>query len=88
MQINDNKLKVKLHVQQFKPEDITVKIENNKLTICGKHEKKTDEGHSYFAQEFVQQYTIPEVIWKLLTYFDFDFSLAHSLSYAQSYLIL
>ena len=80
VQINDNKLKVKLHVQQFKPEDITVKIENNKLTICGKHEKKTDEGHSYFAQEFVQQYTIPEVIWKLLTYFDFSFSLAHSLS--------
>ena len=64
VQINDNKLKVKLHVQQFKPEDITVKIENNKLTICGKHEKKTDEGHSYFAQEFVQQYTIPEVILK------------------------
>ncbi|XP_022314563.2 heat shock protein hsp-16.2-like [Crassostrea virginica] len=62
VQINDNKLKVKLHVQQFKPEDITVKIENNKLTICGKHEKKTDEGHSYFAQEFVQQYTIPEGI--------------------------
>lgn len=58
-------------MQQFKPEDITVKIENNKLTICGKHEKKTDEGHSYFAQEFVQQYTIPEVIWKLLTYFAF-----------------
>lgn len=48
-------------MHQFKPEDITVKIDNNKLTISGKHEKKSDEGHSYFAQEFTQQYTIPEV---------------------------
>lgn len=62
VQIGENKLRVKLSVHQFKPEDIAVKIDNNKLTISGKHEKKSDEGHSYFAQEFTQQYTIPEGI--------------------------
>lgn len=71
MQIGENKLRVKLNVHQFKPEDISVKIDNNKLTICGKHEKKSEEGHSYFAQEFTQQYTIPEVWHSFVVLFYF-----------------
>ncbi|XP_061182190.1 alpha-crystallin B chain-like [Saccostrea echinata] len=62
VEISDKKLKIKLNVHQFKPEEINVKIQDNKLTITGKHEKKSEEGHSYFAQEFTQQYTIPQGI--------------------------
>lgn len=47
-------------VQQFKPEEITVKLTgDNVITIEGKHEERQDE-HGYISRHFIRKYTLPE----------------------------
>nr|AHE77375.1 small heat shock protein [Lissorhoptrus oryzophilus] len=55
-----DKFQANLDVQQFKPEEITVKITgDNVLTIEGKHEEKEDE-HGYISRHFVRRYVLPK----------------------------
>lgn len=51
-------LQVKLDVQQFAPEEITVKTVNNVVLVEGKHEEKQDE-HGYIQRHFVRKYVLP-----------------------------
>lgn len=51
---------VKLDVQNFTPDELDVKLVGNRLSVGGKHEKKTDE-HGYVAREFQREFEIPEV---------------------------
>lgn len=53
------KNKVKLDVQQFTPEEITVKTVNTTVVIEGKHEEKQDE-HGFVSRHFVRKYILPE----------------------------
>merc|ERR550519_138532 len=55
------KFAVNLDVPQFKPEELTVKVSDNILTIEAKHEEKEDD-HGYIARHFVRKYTIPSHI--------------------------
>ncbi|XP_018567915.1 protein lethal(2)essential for life-like [Anoplophora glabripennis] len=49
-----------LDVQQFKPEEITVKVTGeNTVTIEGKHEEKEDE-HGQIYRHFVRKYVLPK----------------------------
>jgi crystallin, alpha B len=58
--INDkDKFQVNLDVQQFTPEEITVKTVDNTVTIEGKHEEKQDE-HGYITRHFVRRYVLPK----------------------------
>lgn len=58
--INDkDKFQVNLDVQQFKPEEISVKTVDNTVTIEGKHEEKQDE-HGYITRHFVRRYVLPK----------------------------
>lgn len=51
---------VDLDVQQFAPEEITVKASgDNTITIEGKHEEKQDE-HGYISRHFVRKYVLPK----------------------------
>lgn len=57
---NDNKFEVSLDVQQFAPEEITVKASGkNTIVVEGKHEEKQDE-HGYISRQFVRRYVLPE----------------------------
>lgn len=48
-----------LDVQQFKPEEISVKVTgDNTITIEGKHEEKQDE-HGFISRHFVRKYILP-----------------------------
>uniref|UniRef100_H3A7X7 SHSP domain-containing protein n=2 Tax=Latimeria chalumnae TaxID=7897 RepID=H3A7X7_LATCH len=51
-----------LDVSQFSPEELSVKVAGEKVTVMGKHEKKTeDEGfHSYKYEEFRRDFELPE----------------------------
>merc|ERR1712080_761134 len=53
-----DKFAVNLDVPQFKPEELTVKVVDNVLTVEAKHEEKEDD-HGYIARHFVRKYTIP-----------------------------
>lgn len=55
-----NRFQANLDVQQFKPEEITVKLTgDNIVTIEGKHEEKQDE-HGYISRHFVRKYVLPK----------------------------
>uniref|UniRef100_A0A6V7KX60 SHSP domain-containing protein n=1 Tax=Bracon brevicornis TaxID=1563983 RepID=A0A6V7KX60_9HYME len=50
---------VSLDVQQFAPEEITVKVVDRTVTIEGKHDEKQDE-HGWISRQFSRRYLIPE----------------------------
>lgn len=57
---DSEKFQANLDVQQFKPEEITVKVTgDNQITIEGKHEEKSDE-HGQIYRHFVRKYVIPK----------------------------
>ncbi|XP_065212833.1 alpha-crystallin A chain-like [Planococcus citri] len=51
--------KVNLDVQQFKPEEITVKVADNYVVVEGKHEEKQDK-HGYVSRQFTRRYKLPD----------------------------
>nr|ART30113.1 heat shock protein 21.00 [Harmonia axyridis] len=58
--IDKDSFKANLDVQQFRPEEITVKSSgNNTITIEGKHEEKQDE-HGFISRQFVRKYVLPK----------------------------
>jgi len=48
-----------LDVQQFSPDEITVKTVDNHVVVEAKHEEKQDE-HGWISRQFVRKYMIPE----------------------------
>ncbi|XP_058796929.1 protein lethal(2)essential for life-like [Phymastichus coffea] len=54
-----DKFQVVLDVQQFKPEEINVKVVDKYVIVEGKHEEKQDE-HGSISRHFVRKYLIPE----------------------------
>lgn len=58
--IDKDRFQAHLDVQQFKPEEITVKVTgDNTVTIEGQHEEKQDE-HGYISRHFVRKYVLPQ----------------------------
>ncbi|XP_015127633.1 protein lethal(2)essential for life [Diachasma alloeum] len=54
-----NKFQVILDVQQFKPEEINVKVVDKCVVVEAKHEEKQDE-HGWISRQFIRKYMIPE----------------------------
>ncbi|KAJ8928557.1 hypothetical protein NQ314_018875 [Rhamnusium bicolor] len=55
-----DKFQANLDVQQFKPEEISVKVTgDNTITIEGKHEEKPDE-HGHIYRHFIRRYVLPK----------------------------
>lgn len=57
--IDKDKYQVCLDVQQFTPEEITVKTVGRMIIIEGKHEEKEDE-HGLISRHFIRKYQLPE----------------------------
>ena len=57
--LDKDSYKVILDVQQFKPEEIEVKVVNKYVVVTAKHEEKKDE-HGLISRQFVRKYLIPE----------------------------
>ncbi|XP_046403920.1 protein lethal(2)essential for life-like [Ischnura elegans] len=52
---------VMLDVQQFSPNEISVKTVENCVVVEGKHDEKPDE-HGYVSRHFIRRYVLPEGI--------------------------
>lgn len=50
---------VSLNVQNFKPEEVTVKVADNNVIIEAKHEER-NEDDSYVSRHFSRRYALPE----------------------------
>ncbi|KAK2161456.1 hypothetical protein LSH36_116g02018 [Paralvinella palmiformis] len=56
---NDKVFEVTMNVSQYAPEELELKVIENKLIVTGKHEETKDE-HGTVASEFTRQFLIPE----------------------------
>ncbi|CAH0713228.1 unnamed protein product, partial [Brenthis ino] len=56
--LTKDKFEVILDVQQFAPEEITVKATNNSVVVEGQHEEKPDE-HGFISRQFTRRYILP-----------------------------
>lgn len=53
-----DKFKVTLDVQQFEPNEISVKVVDKNIIVEAKHEEKEDQ-HGWISRQFLRKYTIP-----------------------------
>ncbi|XP_055917409.1 protein lethal(2)essential for life [Eupeodes corollae] len=58
LNIDSEKFEVILDVQQFSPNEITVKVTDKYIVVEGKHEEKQDE-HGFVARQFSRRYLLP-----------------------------
>lgn len=57
---NDKNFQVNIDVQQFSPEEISVKsVNDDTIVVECKHEEKPDE-HGYISRHFVRKYKVPK----------------------------
>lgn len=62
VRLDGDEFQVNLDVQQFTPEEITVKAcGENTITVEGKHDEKKDE-HGFISRRFVRKYMLPKGI--------------------------
>ncbi|XP_025407226.1 alpha-crystallin A chain-like [Sipha flava] len=59
IQNDKNNFKVNLDVQQFKPEEVSVKVVDGYVVVEGKHEERSDE-HGYISRQFTRRYKVPD----------------------------
>lgn len=59
VEYDNQKFSVTLDVSQYRPEDIEVKVKDNKLTVKAEHKEGTPET-GYVQREYFRQYTLPE----------------------------
>lgn len=50
---------VTMDVQQFKPEELTVKVVGDFIVVEGQHEEREDE-HGFISRHFVRRYALPK----------------------------
>ncbi|XP_049836058.1 protein lethal(2)essential for life-like isoform X3 [Schistocerca gregaria] len=54
-------MKVSLDVQQFRPDEISVKKIDDFVVVEGKHDERKD-GHGYVSRQFTRRYRLPDDI--------------------------
>ncbi|XP_046999942.1 protein lethal(2)essential for life-like [Schistocerca americana] len=57
--VDKDRFQVSLDVQQFTPNEITVKTVGNAVIVEGKHEERPDE-HGFVSRHFVRRYLLPK----------------------------
>jgi len=59
LELSCEMFQVNLDVQQFKPDELTVKTVNNFVVVEGKHEERQDE-HGFISRQFQRRYKLPD----------------------------
>merc|ERR1712198_85721 len=59
MKNNENKMEISLNTTGYKPSELKVNVADGELTIEGKHEEKSEEGHTMVSKNFSRRYTLP-----------------------------
>jgi len=56
--IDADKLQVEFNVQEYKPEELSIKTEGDVLVVLGKQEVK-DGGQTFVSKQFEQRFSLP-----------------------------
>jgi len=60
LDVTDNFFRYKTQLDGFKPDEITIKLNGNKLTISGEHKEKNDNETEIIQKTVVRKFTLPE----------------------------
>ncbi|KAK9510783.1 hypothetical protein O3M35_005495 [Rhynocoris fuscipes] len=60
---NSKEFKINLDVQQFKPEELKVKVVDDYIVVEGKHEERSDQ-HGFISRQFTRRYKLPDNVDK------------------------
>lgn len=55
---NKDGFQVNVNVQDYSPDELSVKAVDNTIVVEGKHEERQDE-HGFISRQFTRRYTIP-----------------------------
>lgn len=61
VKVERDAFKVMLDVQQFTPQELSVKTVDNFIVVEGKHEERQDE-HGFISRQFTRRYPLPQDI--------------------------
>merc|ERR1712228_839707 len=59
MKNDDKKMEISLNTTGYKPSELKVNVADGELTIEGKHEEKSEAGHTMVSKQFSIRYTLP-----------------------------
>merc|ERR1711892_579064 len=59
MKNDETKMEISLNTSGYKPSELTVNVADGEITIEGKHEEKSEEGHTMVSRQFSKRYTLP-----------------------------
>lgn len=58
--LKDNSYAINLNVDGFQPKDLNISLQDGVLTVSGKHEETSEDGHRFSSREFTRSYRLPE----------------------------
>jgi len=56
---DQNKLEISLDTSQYKPSELSITVKHGMIIIQGKHEDKSESGHTMISREFIRKYSLP-----------------------------
>jgi len=59
MKNDDAKMEISLNTSGYKPSELKVNVADGEISIEGKHEEKSEEGHTMVSRQFSRKYTLP-----------------------------
>jgi len=59
MKNDDAKMEISLNTSGYKPSELKVNVADGEISIEGKHEEKSEEGHTMVSRQFSRRYTLP-----------------------------
>merc|ERR1740131_848504 len=59
MKNDDTKMEISLNTSGYKPSELKVNVADGEISIEGKHEEKSEEGHTMVSRQFSRRYTLP-----------------------------
>merc|ERR1712243_18471 len=59
MKNDETKMEISLNTSGYKPSELKVNVADGEISIEGKHEEKSEEGHTMVSRQFCRRYTLP-----------------------------
>jgi len=59
MKNDDAKMEISLNTSGYKPSELKVNVADGEISVEGKHEEKSEDGHIMVSRQFSRKYTLP-----------------------------
>ena len=60
VQYDDDTYKITVNVENYNPEELTIKTVGNSVQVEAKHMEKTSDGRSFSSRNFTQSFSLPK----------------------------